>query len=118
MIGNLIININVNSKDAERKSQAISYAVDEIEVIKSEGYREIYNDKGIIQEDIIYEQDINDKSGNFTGYHKKVIIKDYVLIQNDSTKKSNIVKQVIVQISYRFKNQDKTVELATYVTKE
>ena len=49
---------------------------DEIEVIKSEGYREIYNDKGIIQEDIIYEQDINDKSGNFTGYHKKVIIKD------------------------------------------
>ena len=45
MIGNLIVNINVNSKDVERKTTATSYAVKEIEKIKAIGYRSSYDGK-------------------------------------------------------------------------
>lgn len=122
LIGNLIINININAKETERKTQAVTYAVEEIEVIKSEGYKEQYEDRGIDIIEILKEEDIKDKDNNFTGYHKKVIIKDYYLIQkennNDTSKEPNIVKEVTVQILYKLKNKDETVELSTYIKKE
>lgn len=45
MIGNLIANINLNSKDTERKTIATSYAVQEIEKIKALGYIDEYEGK-------------------------------------------------------------------------
>lgn len=115
MIGNLIVNINLNSKNAERKTVATSYAVQEIERIKAMGYIEEYNDKGIADKDIIKEEDIMD-DGNFTGYHKKITIKDYVYIKNDNTKQKNLLKEVTVEISYKLGNQNKNVTLSTYIT--
>lgn len=117
VIGNLIININLNSKDIERKTIAISYAVQEIEQIKSLGYIDEYDDKGINDEYII-EEDIITSDGNFSGYSKKVSIKDYTLIKNDNTKKSNLVKQVTVEIVYKLGNKDQIVKISSYVTKE
>ena len=122
LIGNLIINININAKETERKTQALSYAVEEIEAIKSEGYKEQYENKGISNVEILKEEDIYDKNDVFTGYHKKVIIRDYSLIQketnNDTSKEPNIVKEVTVQILYRLKSKDETIELSTYVVNE
>ncbi len=122
LIGNLIINININAKETERKTEALSYAVEEIEVIKSEGYKEQYKDKGIDSIEILKEEDIKNKDNEFTGFHKKTIIKDYCLIQkennNDNSKESNIVKELTVQIIYKLKNHNKIVELSTYITKE
>ena len=115
MVGNLIININLNSKDTQRKTIATSYAMQEIEKIKAKGYIDSYNEKGINQEDKIEEDDIIDSNNNFTGYHKKVSIKDYVLIQEDNTKKANLVKKITVEISYKLKNNDKSVSISTYV---
>lgn len=115
-IGNLIINIKLNSKDAERKAIATSYAVQEIEKRKSEGYIESYEDKGIENEDILEEIDITDSDGNFLGYHKKTTIKDYVLIKNDNTKQKNLLKEITVEISYKLGNKYKSVSLSTYVT--
>ncbi len=115
MVGNLIININLNSKDTQRKTIATSYAMQEIEKIKAKGYIDSYNEKGINQEDTIEEDDIIDSNNNFTGYHKKVSIKDYVLIQEDNTKKANLVKKITVEISYKLKNNDKSVSISTYV---
>ena len=112
IIANIIANINLNSKDIEKKTQATSYAVDEIEIIKAEGYLESYQDKGINQEDI------NDENGQFTGYHKKISIKDYVLIKNDQTKQANIVKEITVEISYMNRKGTQNVQISTYVTKE
>ena len=109
---------DLNSKDIEKKTQATSYAVDEIEIIKAEGYLESYQDKGINQEDIISEEDINDENGQFTGYHKKISIKDYVLIKNDQTKQANIVKEITVEISYMNRKGTQNVQISTYVTKE
>ena len=45
MIANLIVNINLNSKDVERKTIATSYAVQEIEKIKALGYISDYDGK-------------------------------------------------------------------------
>jgi len=45
MIANTISNININSKDVERKSIAVSYAIQEIEQIKALGYIEQYEGK-------------------------------------------------------------------------
>lgn len=113
MIGNLIVNINLNSKDIERRTVATSYAIQEIEKIKSEGISK-YLGKGINSEEII-EEDIN-KDSIFTGYRKKIIIKDYVLITKDSTKEQDKVKEVTVEISYKLGNKEKNVSISAYVT--
>ena len=118
LIGNLIININLSAKSTERKSQALTYAVLEIEMIKTKGYIEEYDDIGI-NEEYIKEEDILDINGNFTGYHKKIIIKDYIFIQKeDNRKKENLVKEITVEISYKLGKETKTIELSTYVVRK
>lgn len=117
MIANLIANINLTAQDTNRKTIATSYAVQEIEKIKAQGYIEYYDSKGITKEDILKEEDIYNGS-EFTGYNKKVVIRDYVLVVNDTTKKSNIVKEITVNISYKVGNKEKNVKISTYVAKE
>ena len=117
MIANLISNINLTAQDTNRKTIATSYAVQEIEKIKAKGYIEYYDYKGIKKEDILKEEDIYNGS-EFTGYNKKVVIRDYVLVVNDTTKKSNIVKEITVNISYKVGNKEKNVKISTYVAKE
>ena len=117
MIANLIANINLTAQDTNRKTIATSYAVQEIEKIKDQGYIEYYDSKGITKEDILKEEDIYNGS-EFTGYNKKVVIRDYVLVVNDTTKKSNIVKEITVNISYKVGNKEKNVKISTYVAKE
>lgn len=118
VIGNLIINININSKAIDRKTIATSYAVQEIEKIKAQGYLNIYEDKGIAEEEILEEFDIINSEGEFSGYTKKVTIKDYVFLKNDSTKQSNLVKEVKVEISYLLQNKVQNVTISTYIAKE
>ena len=45
MIANLIANININFEDTERKTKAVSYAIQEIEKIKALGYIDDYEEK-------------------------------------------------------------------------
>lgn len=111
VIGNLIVNINLNSKDIERKTVATAYAVQEIEQIKTQKIDE-YVDKGIEEEYITIEKDIEQ------GYHEKVIVKDYVLIKQDNTKEKNLIKEVTVEISYKLANKEKKVSISTYIAKE
>lgn len=117
IIANLISNINLTSEDTKRKTIATSYAVQQMEIIKAQGYIENYEDKGINKKDTIIDEDIN-KDGNFTGYHKKVTIKDYTLIKNDSKAQTNLVKEITVQISYKLAGKDENIEISTYIKKE
>lgn len=114
LIANLITNINLSSKDIEKKTQATSYAVDEIEKIKRQGYIDSYQNKGIESKETLLDEDINESDG-FSGYHKKITIKDYVLIKNDTTKKENILKEITVEISYKSRNKEKNVTISTYI---
>lgn len=118
MIANLIVNINSNSEDVKRKTTATSYAVQEIESLKAQGYVENYNGKGIKEEEILEDADIYDSTKTFTGFHRKVTLKDYVLVVNDPSKEQDIVKQITVEISYKLKGKDKQISLSTYVAKE
>ena len=117
MIANLIANINLNTQDIKRKSTATSYAIQEIEKVKAQGYIDDYNSKGIDSEDVLKDEDIYSNS-EFSGYHKKVTIKDYVLVTNNKNKKQDIVKEITVEISYKLGGKDKKVTITTYVAKK
>lgn len=73
-------------------------------------------DKGITEPYII-EEDIM-KDDNFSGYHKKIIVKDYVLIKEDESKQENLVKEIVVEISYKLANKEKTISISTLITNE
>lgn len=118
MMANLIANINLNSKKMERTEIATAYAVQEIEKIKAQGYIDTYNEKGIDSEELLTEEDIMDNSNTFTGYTKKIIIKDYVFIKSDKTKQKNKLKEVTVEISFKLGKDIQKVNISTYVTKE
>lgn len=113
MIANLILNVNLNSKEVERKTQATSYAIQEIEKIKLQGIK-AYIGKGI-KEKYIIEEDIMDSKNVFSGFHKKIIIEDYILLKQDETKKQDVVKKATIEISYKIGNKEKNVVLVTYL---
>ena len=127
-MANLIANISLNNKKIERESIATSYAIQEIEKIKAKGYINInydtnlsienngYNGAGISSEDVLEQSDIA-KNGIYTGFHKKITIKDYVMIVNDNTKQSDILKQITVEIFYKVANKEEKVSISTYITK-
>ena len=89
----------------------------EIEKIKAKGYVDTYDSKGITGEEILAEDDIYSNS-EFTGYHKKTTIKDYVFVVNDTSKEKDIVKEITVEISYKVGNEEKNVQISTYIAKE
>lgn len=115
MIASLIANININAEDTQRKTKATSYAIQEIEKIRALGYSTEYEGKGINEEEILKEEDILENQ-SFTGYHKKILIKDYVLISNDNTKEANLVKEITVEISYKLAGKEKNIKISTYIS--
>lgn len=114
----MINNINQNNKDIERKAIATSYAVQEIEKIKSQGYIDDYNGTGIIEEEIIKQEDINNENGDFSGFTKKVLIKDYCLIKGNENKEKDILKIITVNIIYNSKNEQKNISVSAYIAKQ
>lgn len=70
---------------------------------------------GINSEEILKDEDIKENQ-QITGYHKKVLIKDYALITSDIAKKSNLVKEITVDISYKIANKEKNVKISTYIS--
>lgn len=74
-------------------------------------------ENGINKEEIIKQEDIVE-NGVFTGYNKKVLIKDYVLIKEDTTKQANLVKEITVEITYKLAGEEQTVKISTYIVKE
>lgn len=72
-------------------------------------------ENGVNIEEVIKEEDII-KNGNFTGYHKKILIKDYLLITGDTNKQSDLVKEITVEISYKSSGKDQNIKLSTYIT--
>ena len=117
IIGNLIINVNLNNKSIERRTIATSYAIQEIEKIKSLKYQEQYNNKGLKGKEILEQKEIYQHE-KFTGYNKTIYIEDYISIIQNGEKEPNIVKQITIEISYLLGNKNQTVELSTYIVKE
>lgn len=120
LIASLIANINSYSSDTEKKTIATSYAVQEIERIKAQGYINDYNGLGIENDDdnnVLINEDIVE-NGIFTGYHKKILIKDYALLNKEDTYQPNLVKKITVEISYKSGAKEKNVRISTHIVKE
>ena len=71
-------------------------------------------ENGISVKEVLNEEDIKEGQ-NPTGYHKKVTVKDYVLIVGDTTKEENLVKEITVEISYKVAKEEKNIQISTYV---
>ena len=72
-------------------------------------------ENGINAEEVLKEEDITENQ-SLTGYHKKILIKDYVFITGDTTKQSNLVKEITVEISYKLANKEKNIKISTYIS--
>ncbi len=110
LISTLIYNFNSSAKEIELQSQATNLAINEIENMKNKSFEEIAGYKTENSEEQMEEIDSNE------GFFRKIIIQDYHDI--DSSRTAGIVKKITVQISYKFKNQNKTVELSSIKAKE
>lgn len=118
IIANLIANINLDTEKMDRKSKALAYAVQEIETRRATGYIEKYNGMGTSkEEEILKEEDIYNNS-EFTGYHKVVSIKDDILVENSGTKTADTTKQITVEVFYKLGNNEESIKISTYISKE
>ena len=118
IIANLIANINLDTEKMDRKSKALAYAVQEIETRRATGYIEKYNGMGTSKEgETLKEEDIYNNS-EFTGYHKVVSIKDDILEENSGTKTADTTKQITVEVFYKLGNNEESIKISTYISKE
>ena len=118
IIANLIANINLDTEKMDRKSKALAYAVQEIETRRATGYIEKYNGMGTSKEgETLKEEDIYNNS-EFSGYHKVVSIKDDILVENSGTKTADITKQITVEVFYKLENNEESIKISTYISKE
>ena len=118
IIANLIANINLDTEKMDRKSKALAYAVQEIETRRATGYIEKYNGMGTSKEgETLKEEDIYNNS-EFTGYHKVVSIKDDILVENSGTKTVDTTKQITVEVFYKLGNNEESIKISTYISKE
>ena len=67
--------------------------------------------------DNLKEEDIYNNS-EFTGYHKVVSIKDDILVENSGTKTADTTKQITVEVFYKLENNEESIKISTYISKE
>lgn len=106
LIATLSYRANSSSKEIELKSKATQMAVTEIEIIKNKTWNDITT------EDVAYRETTEVEQG----YFRTIVVEDYHDI--DSSKNSDIVKKITVQIQYMFRGKQETVELSTIIAKE
>lgn len=114
----LTYNIQKNSQDVERKTEATSYAVEVLEKVKSEGF-EILPQAGVsnkIDDERFKDGYIVDANGNPTGFYQEVRVEDYSELQEG--KVADLLKRVTVTITYKSGKDTKTVELSALMSKE
>lgn len=106
IIGTLAYSINSNIMAMEKRTEAINYAINEIEKLKATNIDELES------------MEVSENIGS-TGYYKKITVTDYADFEKNQGKGivRNLVKQVKVEISYKQGKETKTIDLSTLITK-
>lgn len=106
IIGTLAYSINSNTMAMEKRTEAINYAINEIEKLKATNIDELES------------MEVSENIGS-TGYYKKITVTDYADFEKNQGKGivRNLVKQVKVEISYKQGKETKTIDLSTLITK-
>jgi len=112
IIAILVYNINASAKEIERKSQAMSYAIDAVEEIKGQGFSQY--------------MDLSEKKGNnlfidkeqiAEGYYKTINVIDYSDMEGMEAKIPGLVKKITVTISYMSRGKEQSVDLSIILSK-
>lgn len=117
LISTLTYQIQKNSSDIQRKTEATSYAVETLEQIKSEGFEKLPV-KGNQKINELPDGYIKDEKGEPTGYYRTVTVLDYTELSGNEAKTPELLKKVTVQILYRSGKNEQTVEMSTIIAKE
>ena len=128
LIGTLVFNFNSGSNEIEYKSKALDYAINEIERLKALDInnQEIIDAETATKNGTTSKNEIFDENHKGTGYYEKIEVVDAASedIMSDSdlgdsrARVTGLVKKVTVTVSYKFRNQIKSVELSTIISKE
>ena len=104
---------------------ALDYAINKIEELKAYDINDqkIINFETATSNGTAAENEILDKNDKGTGYYEKIEVVDAKDIMSDSdlggrAGVSGLVKKVTVTVSYKFRNQIKSVELSTIISKD
>lgn len=106
LISTLSYHVNSSYKEIELKSKATEIAIIEIEKMKSKTWEEITT------EDISYRETVEVQEG----YFRTIIVRDYHDL--DTSKNSDVIKKITVQIQYMFKGKQEMIEISTLIAKE
>ena len=108
IISVVVYNYNSASEEINLKSEAMQFAIQEIENMKNKTIDELET------EDATYRslREIEGKEG----FWREIIVEDYADIKTGAER--NLVKKVTVKIEYRFKKEIEDVELSTIISKE
>lgn len=118
IIAILVYNINASTKDLERKSEAMSYAIDAVEEIKRQGFSS-YMDKSIKNNNNLVEdkEEIKVNEKTIEGYYRTINVIDYSDMEGMETKIPGLVKKITVTISYMSRGKEQSVDLSIILSK-
>ena len=108
IIAVLFYSIRVTATDIDRKKKATEIAISTIENLKTVDFDDLESK----------EEYYNKENSTDTSYYIQIIVTDYADMQGNSDKKPGVVKEVVVKVSYKSQNQDKSVEISIIRTKE
>lgn len=120
LLTTLSTSIENGVKKAGREADAMSYAIEYIELAKSQDFS-VYPKKGNQKiQDVEELQDgyILDGNQEATPFYKTITVQDISELSGHIDKKAEVMKKITVVISYQQDNEEKSVTLTTYVTKE
>lgn len=122
----LTYQINKTSVKINRRTEAMTYAVETVETIKSYGFEimpQVGNNKIDTSTDEVLAEKVADGyikvDGEETPFYREVSVLDYTeLKEENSTKQKEVLKKVTVTISYKVGKEEENVQLSILVTKE
>ena len=115
----IFTSIQKNTTKLNRETEAMYYAVDTIENIKSQSFS-ILPKKGtskINGVSDLADAYINAKSGSITSYYRTITVQDYTELSGNSSKTAEVLKKITVEIAYKDQNKNKSVTLSTIKVK-
>lgn len=116
IISTLTLKIQNKKVEINRKQEALVYATQIIEQIKKDGFDSLPS-----AEETATTNVVSSMSGYISGtsYYKEVSVYDYTQLKEENADKiSDILKKVVVKVSYLSEGEEEAVELSILLTKE
>ena len=126
IITTLTYQIQTTSTQIKRRAEAMTYAIETVETIKSYGFGilpEVGSNKIDTSTDEVLTEKVADGyikvNGEEIPFYREVSVLDYTeLKEENSTKQKNLLKKVTVTISFKIGKEEQNVQLSILLAKE